>query len=256
MSKFLDFVKEHPVGLAIGSAVIVGGYILFHGGSSASAATGDDSSYLAAQAAEVQAGSQYQVAQLQANAAALQTNNQAAVANNQITAQEMASQLQSTDTLASIAGQVNIAGIQGAVQENSDTLSAQTTQAVSLLQAQVAENQTNNQTDQMAIAANAEYQIAALPYDSITPQLIAQLNTNTSDIASLTGTVGANSQAIANSQSAISILSDKTNNLANFTLDEVAGLSAKGIGGPVAIQGTGAYGHFTTANIQEQPTTN
>lgn len=159
MSKILDFVKKHPVGVAVGAAGLVGSYILLSGGSGTATTTDDTASIANAEAAEVQAGQQYQVAQLQANQAALVSNNQAAVANNQITGDEVIAQLQSQDTLAQTAATAT-------TQQNADTLSAQTTQAVSLLQAQVAENQTAAQVQTATINANAYVSIANAPYQS------------------------------------------------------------------------------------------
>ena len=192
-----NFVKEHPVGVSVGAVALVAVYIIYrrNGGSGAAANATDPNAqaYYSAQAAAVQAGSQFQVAQLQANQAALQSNNQAAVANNQVTAQEVIAQLQSQDTLAGIAAtaqtnQLNIADT-ATTQQNADTLSAQTTQAVSLLQAQVAENQTAAQVATTQINATAYVDIASLPYDSVTPALYAQLNQATANIATLQGDV-------------------------------------------------------------------
>lgn len=169
MGKVLDTIKAHPYATAIGIAVIGGALVLSRSGSaSTTTADGVDSTaYNNAQAAEVAAGTQYQVAQIQANQAALQSNNEAAVANNQVSAGVAVAQLQSTDTLAGIAATQ-------AIQTNADTLSAQTTQAVSLLQAQVAENQTAASVATDQINANAYVNIADAPYQSA--DYIASLN--------------------------------------------------------------------------------
>lgn len=182
MSKFLDFVKNHPIGLAIGAAAVVGGYYLLSAGSGGATGT-DNTAFYNAEAASVQAGQQFQTAQLQANQAALVSNNQAAVANNQITAQQVVAALQSQDTLAGISATA-------ATKQNEDTLSAQTTQAVSLLQAQVAENQTAAAVQEAQINANAYVSIATASYQST--DYLAKLQSdanaagNSATIASLT----------------------------------------------------------------------
>jgi len=170
MSKVLDFIKEHPVGMAVGAGGLVLLYFYSSSGSNSAATTDPNTAaYLNAQAAEVQAGQQFQTAQLQANQAALVSNNQAAVANNQITGQEVVAQLQSQDTLAGI-------GATAATQQNADTLSAQTTQAVSILQAQVAENTLAAQVATAQINAAAYTTIAEAPYQSA--DYIAAVNAN------------------------------------------------------------------------------
>jgi hypothetical protein len=164
MSRVIEFVKDHPLGVSITAGGLVLTYFYLSAGSS-SAAQPAGTVTLGPNAADVQAASQFQVASIQANAAVQNSNNQAAVANNQISAQVIAAQLSSQDTLAGISATKDVT-------TNRDNLSAQTTQAVSLLQAQVAENQTNASVEQDRINANAYVTIASLPYTSVTPALI------------------------------------------------------------------------------------
>lgn len=191
MSKFIEFIKTHPYGTALGAAAIVGIYVLYsNSGSSGGSVDVSGGSY---DAALVQAGSQLQQQQLAYNAAALQSNNQAQVANNQITAEEVIANLKSVDTLAGISATRDI-------QLNQDTLSAQTTQAVSILQAQVAESQITAGIQQTQINAKAYVDIASLPYTSVTPALINEVHQNTSDISGLATTSNTNEQNLVDWQ--------------------------------------------------------
>lgn len=121
----LEAIKKHPY--ATGGIVIVGGlvvlYLLSSGSSSTSSGSGDYASALGAdeQLAAVQAGAavqqgaqqvQLQQAQLEAQVSNNQTNAAVATGNFQTAAQLAAS-------LASITGQVQIAGINSASQANS-----------------------------------------------------------------------------------------------------------------------------------------
>lgn len=174
MSKIIEFLKAHPYGSAIGAAALVGGYILLKSNSGTASTVDDGSTYVGADAATVVAASQLQLAQVGANQAALQSNNQAAVAEFQVTGQETIAALQSQDTLAGITASQ-------AVQTNADNLSAQTTQAVSALQATVAENQIAAGVQTAQINANAYVSIAEAPYASA--DYIAGLNANSNNAA-------------------------------------------------------------------------
>lgn len=192
-NRVLDFIKSHPIGVAVGVAAIGGLYVVLHNSGSGGQTTDATAAYDAEQASEVAAGQQFQTAQLQANQAALVSNNQAAVANNQITGAEVIAGLQSQDTLAGISAQ-------STTQQNADLLSAQTTQAISLLQAQVAENQTAAQVQIDQINANALTTVAIAPYTSATN--IAQIQANTTDQANQDATDVALAQIAASAQPA------------------------------------------------------
>ena len=145
MENLRGWIKEHPY---IAGAFAVGVIVLFviiRRNSAANAANDGSTAVYSSSpsAAEVQAASQLQVAQLQSQQAANQTAAAANVQSQQI------------------AGQVTVAQLQAQTQQTSDALSAQvaeqiaalqatTSQTVSTLQAQVADVQSNN-----SVAINA-----------------------------------------------------------------------------------------------------
>lgn len=225
MSKIADWVKEHPYESAGIAAVAVLGFILYT--RSASETTSTVTSDSAVTADEVAASSQLQQAQITANQQALASNNSAAVANNQITSNDVIAGLQSQDTLAGISATATTT-------QQANTLSAQTTQAVSALQAQVAENQTNAQVQQTQINDAAYVDIASLPYDSVTPQLIAAVNQNTQNLAALGSFTSGLAGSLSSLQSATSIFEGSTNgtfaaigrpNAAGMTVENLAPVS-------------------------------
>ena len=197
LERLKAFVEKHPIGVSVGAAGIAAAYFYLHSSNSGDSGL-SSADYAASQQSDVAAATALQQTQLQANQAALQSNNQTAVANNQITGQEVIAQLQSQDTLANISATAT-------TQQNADILSAQTTQAVSALQAQVAENQTAAQVATAQINANAYVNIADAPYQSA--DYIAALNEKFAEtgaattIASLTAQLG-QSQSYATQLSA------------------------------------------------------
>ncbi len=175
-NKVVTFIKAHPYGTAAAVAAIVGLYILNHRGSAQTADAGV--MQLGPDAASVQAANQLQIAQVQSQQASHVADLQAGVADKQLDVEAIMAQLKSNDTLAGYALQreVNLANIytNRDIQINSNTLSAQTTQAVSLLQAQVQENRDAAQVEQTRINANAYVAIATAPRDDNSALLLAQ----------------------------------------------------------------------------------
>lgn len=190
-----SFAKRHTLAIGIVATILVAYY--FYAASNANSGgvgTVNNGAIADANAAEVQAASQYQIASLQASQAATQSNNQLTAAADQINGQIQVAQLQGQNA-------VSIATLQAQTQQNSDTLSAQTTQVVSALQAQVANTQSNDQLAATVAAIQGEVDIASLPYTSVTPALIAQVNNLTSQQSGIVG--------------AINSVENNVNNLAN-----------------------------------------
>ncbi len=188
-NRIIEFVKSHPYGTALGVATVLALYVIFGRGQAQTSDGSVNAAYLSSQAAQVQAGQQFQVAQLQANQAALESNNKAAVANNQIDAATIIAQLNSNNTLAGIDATkaVNLAQISASntTAQQGNTLEAQTTQAISLLQAQVAQAQIAAGTKQTEINAKAYVDIASLPYTAVTPAILKSITDLTSSVSAL-----------------------------------------------------------------------
>lgn len=218
--KTFDFIKAHPFGVAF-SVFIIGLYFALR--SRSAPASADAGNYYQqtsnAQAAEIQAGTQLQAIQLQAQTESNKTNAEANVAMQQIAGQVTIANLQSQVA-------INNNNQQAAVQTHADDLSAQTTQLVSSLQAQVANAQTTASVTEAQIQATAyttinaqntaaQIAIASAPYQSA--DYIAMLNEKAyeasqpgaaalsainAQITGLTGSVNAISTNLANNTAA------------------------------------------------------
>lgn len=217
-----DFIKEHKVGVAVGLAAIVGLYILSSKGTSAP--TGDAQATLDAQSQAANYGTQLQIAQIQAQAQGASITAQQNVAMAQVSGSVQEADFTHQDTLAAISAQQTI-------QTQANALSAQTTQAVSLLQAQVAENTTAAQVEQSRINANAYVDIASLPFMNLNATQTAQLNSLSGNVQALSGDV----TTIQNFDTAINASNTKNANdiisSVNYTKDLQASIGA---GAPLA----------------------
>lgn len=170
-NRILEFIKEHPYGVAAG---VVGTYVIYSflsAGASGTSATTANASDSALTADEINAGNQLQVAQLSAQQQTNQVNASAQVANNQTAAQLSAVQIaaNSSDNQASISAQTAqiTAQLEAQTQATVSTLSAQVANTTTA--AQVAVDANNNQT---------EFNIAALPYDLAAMEFQPNATTN------------------------------------------------------------------------------
>lgn len=185
--RLLEFIKNHPVGIAVTLGLIVAAYIILGNRGSGDAPQGV--SYIGPDASAVQAGTQLQMAQISAQRDANIASTQAAVASKQIDVQQI---------IAGFASQNTLAGINATrdIELGKAELEAETTQSISLLQAQVYENQTAAQTAQATINANAYVAIATAPYNAQyllaqqeNEQLEAQLAASNAQLENLTGKI-------------------------------------------------------------------
>lgn len=160
----LTLLREHPY--ATGAAVIIGGLAVFYlvssnqsgAGSSTSATGGNDlAAYGQMQQTQLAAAIQSNAQ----NAALQQSQLQAQVANNQIAASVDQNQL---DTLASLIANLN--GTAASVQQNSDTLTAQTTE----------------QANQLVYAQNIQSLQDSVLMDQIDQQTIQLANSNSTTL--------------------------------------------------------------------------
>lgn len=214
MSKITEFVSQHKI--AIGGS-IAGLLVLYLLMKSSGSATSSDTAQINAEAALAQSGQQAQL-QLQQ----LQVQSQAVSSQQESTDAQTAAQLSlgttnSNNTLAALEAQYS-------VQNTANNLSAQTTQAVSLLQAQVAENTTAAQVATTQLNDAAYVDIASLPYTSVTPQLIAQVNADTTNIGNIISTVNTNT---TNTNNAFGQLNNWTNTYWGGTVSPSGGNNAQ-----------------------------
>lgn len=175
MSKITEFVSQHKV--AIGGS-IAGLLVLYLLMKSSGSGTSSDAAQISAEAALAQSGQQAQL-QLQQ----LQVQSQAVSSQQESTDAQTAASLSLGTTNSN--NSLTALEAQYAVQNTANNLSAQTTQAVSLLQAQVAENTTAAQVATTQLNDAAYVDIASLPYENINAAAISQLNANTTAIQNL-----------------------------------------------------------------------
>lgn len=179
MASPVTFIKEHPLGAALGVFAIGAAVIILRHGSGGGAVTmnGYDP-----QAAEVNAANQLQMFQ---GAQATQQNHDvlaAQVANNGIAAQI---------TMAQLNGQTstNNATLSADVAKTLATMQASTQQTVSALQAHIAEIESNNNLAATKAAIEGEVDIASLPYLNANADFFNKLNSLSGKVDTLSGKV-------------------------------------------------------------------
>lgn len=207
MNKAIEFIKEHPIGTAVAAAVAVGGYIILSGsGSSDTADTGYQGGVISSSGALTEAGTQLQAAQIAANQQAHSDDTAAAVANHQIDAQVIKFNLDSQDTNQQDVLSAHIADLQADIAKYSTAADVQ----VSTLQAAVENNQIAASVQNNLINAEAYVTIASLPYTSVTQDLINKVNSTSTAVSSLTGTVNTLSGTVTQTNSDLTALRNAT----------------------------------------------
>lgn len=183
-NRVIEFVKQHPYGIAAG---VIGVYLAFRllsGGGTAQTVTDTTT------ASEIAAGNQLNLAQLQAQQMTQQVNAAASVANNQTSAQLSAVQIsaQSSDNQNSSNNNTAqiIAQLQAQTQATVSTLSATVAQAQ--LTTQQGINANNNAT-QLSIAS-LPYELAALQMNNVTPGQLHDLSQAINETATIAANVG------------------------------------------------------------------
>lgn len=162
-NRVIEFVKQHPYGVAAG---VIGVYLAFRllsGGGTAQTVTDTTT------ASEIAAGNQLNLAQLQAQQMTQQVNAAASVANNQTSAQLSAVQISAQSSDNQNSNNNNTAQIIA-------QLEAQTQATVSTLSATVAQAQLTTQEGINANNNATQLSIASLPYELAAAQLASQPN--------------------------------------------------------------------------------
>lgn len=169
-----EFIEKHPYAIAASVMGIGLLYLLLSSGSS-SAAT---SSGNGLSSDEVAANTALQEAQLQANQQSSQVQASANVAIAGQNTQLAEYQIQAATT-------ENVTSSNNNSNEILAQLSAQTSQLIATLQAQVADTTTAAGVATTQINDNALVTVALAPYENLNADEVAQLNANTANIAGL-----------------------------------------------------------------------